>query len=85
MSASSFTLIFGLAEGPRLNLLGAVVTQWSQMTKIMTQMTQMTTTMTQHGWNFSTTSQFMSGSSFTLVFGLAEGPRLDQLAAVVTQ
>ena len=32
MSVSSFTLIFGLAEGPRLDLLAAaVVTQWPQM------------------------------------------------------
>ena len=84
MSVSSFTLIFGLAEGARLDLLGAVVTQWPQMTKKMTQMTKITNTMTQHDWKISTISQIMSVSSFTLILGLAEGPRLNLLAAVMT-
>ena len=85
MSVSSFTLIFGLANGLRLNLLAAVVNQWPQMTTKMTQMTKMTNAMTQHDGKMSTTSQFMNVSSFTLIFGLEDGPRLNLLAAVVNQ
>ena len=75
MSVSSFTLSFGLADDPRLDLLAAAfVTQWPQMTNKMTPMTQMTNKMTQHDWKFQPVgSQFMSASSFTLIFGVFAG------------
>ena len=82
MSVSSFTLIFGQADSPTLNLVAAVVTQWPQMTNQMTQMTQK---MTQHDWKIKTASQFMSVSSFMLIFGQADSPTLNLVAAVVTQ
>ena len=76
---------FLLAESDRQDLL-FVVTRWPEMTKQMTQMTLMTITMTQHVQQFFTTRQFMSASSsFTQIFGLAEGPRLDLVVAVVTE